>query len=276
MNIRAARRMLMQEELRSAIELSQFVLHYQPKISLENQRIVGIEALVRWNHPDRGLVAPDQFIQMAEDSGLIHKLGEWILRQACLQAVALKNAGFPDYVMSINLSSKQIADPGFIATFSRVVEETGVDTSKLEFELPASMLTLEIQQMTDLLQALKRLGVTISLDDFGTGYCSLGCLSQVPVDNVKIDRLFIKGIPYDQKSGEITHAVIALAHKLNLDVIAEGVETREQLEFLQTAGCEMAQGNLFSHALDEEQLAGYLSNLEQGQKERFIYDSKRQ
>lgn len=276
MNIRAARRMLMQEELRNAIELSQFVLHYQPKISLENQRVVGIEALVRWNHPDRGLVAPDQFIQMAEDSGLIHKLGEWILRQACLQAVALKNAGFPDYVMSINLSSKQIADPGFIATFSRVVEETGVDTSKLEFELPASMLTLEIQQMTDLLQSLKRLGVTISLDDFGTGYCSLGCLSQVPVDNVKIDRLFIKGIPYDQKSGEITHAVIALAHKLNLEVIAEGVETREQLEFLQKASCEMAQGNLFSHALDEEQLAGYLSNLEQGQKERFIYDSKRE
>jgi len=274
MNIRAARRMLMQEELRSAIEYSQFVLHYQPKINLATQKIVGIEALVRWNHPDRGLVAPDQFIQLAEDSGLIHKLGEWVIRQAFLQSVALAQAGFPDYIMSINLSSKQISDPGFEALFTRITEETGVDVSKIELELPACMLTLDIQPMTELLKSLKRFGVTISLDDFGTGYCSLGCLSQVPVDNVKIDRLFIKGIPYDKKSGEVTSAVIALAHKLNLEVIAEGVETREQLEFLQYANCEMAQGNLFSHALDEEQLAGYLSNLDSGQKERFIYDKE--
>lgn len=274
MNIRAARRMLMQEELGNAIEHAEFVLHYQPKVNLATQKVVGMEALVRWNHPDRGLVAPDQFIQLAEDSGLIHKLGEWILRQAFLQSVALEHAGFPDYIMSINLSSKQIADPGFEDVFTRIVHETGVDVSKIELELPASLLTLDIQPMTELLQSLKQLGVTISLDDFGTGFCSLGCLSQVPVDNVKIDRLFIKGIPYDKKSGEVTSAVIALAHKLNLEVIAEGVETREQLEFLQNSNCEMAQGNLFSHALDEEQLAGYLANLEYGQKERFIYDKE--
>ena len=274
MNIRAARRMLMQEELRSAIEHSQFVLHYQPKVNLATQSVVGVEALVRWDHPDRGLVAPDQFIQLAEGSGLIHKLGEWVIRQAFLQSVALGQAGFPNYVMSINLSSKQISDPSFEALFTRMAEDTGVDVSKIELELPACMLTLDIQPITELLQSLKRLGVTISLDDFGTGYCSLGCLSQVPVDNVKIDRLFIKGIPYDSKSGEVASAVIALAHKLNLEVIAEGVETREQLEFLQQANCEMAQGNLFSHALDEEQLAGYLSNLDYGQKERFIYDNE--
>ncbi len=273
MNIRAARRMLMQEELRNAIELSQFVLHYQPTVKLDTQAVVGMEALVRWNHPDRGIVAPDQFIQLAEDSGLIHKLGEWVLRQACLQCVALEKAGFANYVMSINLSSKQISDPSFVDLFSRIVEETGVSANKLELELPANMLMLDIQAMMALVQSLKRLGVIISLDDFGTGYCSLGSLSQVPIDCVKIDRLFVKGIPYDQKSGEVTHAVIALAHKLNLSVIAEGVETREQLQFLQDSSCEMAQGNLFSHALDEEQLLGYLSNLEQGQNSRFIYDS---
>lgn len=274
MNIRAARRMLMQEELRNAIELSQFVLHYQPTVKLDTQAVVGMEALVRWNHPDRGLVAPDQFIQLAEDSGLIHKLGEWVIRQACLQCVALEKAGFANYVMSINLSSKQISDSGFVNLFSRIVEETSVNVNKLELELPANMLMLDIQAMMDLVQSLKRLGVIVSLDDFGTGYCSLGSLSQVPIDSVKIDRLFVKGIPYDQKSGEVTNAVIALAHKLNLSVIAEGVETREQLQFLQDSSCEMAQGNLFSHALDEEQLVGYLSNLKQGQNDRFIYSSK--
>ncbi|UZE95230.1 bifunctional diguanylate cyclase/phosphodiesterase [Alkalimarinus alittae] len=271
MNIRAARRMLMQEELRNAIELSQFVLHYQPTVKLSDQSVVGMEALVRWNHPDRGIVAPDQFIQLAEDSGLIHKLGEWVFRQACLQCVALEKAGFENYIMSLNLSTKQVSDLNFIDLFARVVEETGVDITKLELELPANMLMLETQAMMEFVQSLKRLGVMVSLDDFGTGYCSLGSLSQVPIDSVKIDRLFVKGIPYDQKSREVTNAVIALAHKLNLNVIAEGVETREQLKFLQEANCELAQGNLFSHALDEEQLAGYLSNLEQGQKERFIY-----
>lgn len=274
MNIRAARRMLMQEELRNAIELSQFVLHYQPTVKLADQSLVGMEALVRWNHPDRGLISPDQFIQLAEDSGLIYKLGEWVLRQACLQCVALEKAGFTGYLMSINLSAKQVSDSKFINLFTRIVEETGVDITKLELELPANMLLQDTQMMMNFVQTLKGLGVMVSLDDFGTGYCSLGSLSQVPIDSVKIDRLFVKGIPYDQKSREVSHAVIALAHKLNLSVIAEGVETREQLKFLQEANCEMAQGNLFSHALDEEQLAGYLSNLEQGQKERFIYGSK--
>jgi len=271
MNIRAARRLLLQEELRAAVDNHHFVLHYQPKLDLTRQKIVGIEALVRWNHPDRGLVTPDQFLPLAEDTGLIHRLGEWVIRQACIHAQVLEKAGFEDCRMAINLSAKQIAEPNFVDRLITLIEETGCKAEMLELDVASSILTQDLAQVSDLFGQLKALGVAISLDDFGTGFCSLGMLGLVPVDEVKIDRIFIKDIPLKQSSAEVTSALIALAHKLGLNVVAEGVETREQLDFLEKNGCEYAQGNLFSQALDEDQLATFMSNLDGPQAKRFIY-----
>ncbi|MCP5161617.1 MAG: EAL domain-containing protein [Hahellaceae bacterium] len=271
LNIRAARRLLLQEELRTAVELHQFVLHYQPKIDLESQKLVGIEALVRWNHPDRGLVTPDQFLPLAEDTGLIHQVGEWVLRQACIHALVLAKTGFEGCRVGINLSARQVGEPHFVDRFLRILEETGCSATMLELDVSSSILTQDLTLVSEIFGELKALGVTISLDDFGTGFCSLEMLGIVPVDEVKIDRTFIRDIPYKQSSAEVTSALIALAHKLGLKVVAEGVETREQLSFLEANNCEYAQGNLFSQALDEDQLAIFMTNLDEVQKHRFIY-----
>ncbi|MGP4843559.1 bifunctional diguanylate cyclase/phosphodiesterase [Marinobacter sp. 1Y8] len=258
MNIQAARRMLQQEELSNALDADCFMLHYQPKFDLAQDKVLGVEAFLRWQHPERGLVSANQFIQLAEESGLIIRLGEMALRQACIQIQALERAGFENLRISVNMSTRQVTDPRFIEMFRQVITETGVEPNRLELDLPSALLNEDIEMLQHLLGALHDIGVYLILDNFGAGSCSLAAMQQLPLDAVKIDQVFIRDIPYNASSTDVTSAVIALAHKLHLTVVAEGVETPQQLSFLRSAGCAQAQGNLFSYPLDEDALIGFL------------------
>ena len=258
MNAQAARRLMQQEELARALDEDRFVLHYQPKIDLLTQRVIGVEAFLRWHHPGKGLVNAQQFIGLAEETGLIVRLGELALRQACIQVQALERAGFESLRMAVNLSVRQLIDTGFLDMFRQVITETGVAPEQLELELPAELLNEDAKLVRDLLMSLNDLGVCLILDDFGTGSCSLVSLQQLPLDVIKIDHNFIRDIPYNVGATDVASAVIALARKLHLTVVAEGVETPQQLEFLRDAGCAQCQGNLFSYPLDEDVLIDFL------------------
>ena len=258
MNIHAARRLLQQEELAEALDAERFVLHYQPKFDLREERVIGVEAFLRWQHPEKGLLPAQQFIGLAEESGLIIRLGELALRQACIQIQALERAGFEALRVSVNFSVKQLVDPGFLDMFRQVVTETGVSPDRLELEMPAELLNRNPRLLREVLGSLHDLGVWLVLDDFGSGACSMAALQKLPLDAVKIDHCFIREIPYNSHATDVTSAVIALAHKLRLTVIAEGVETTQQLGFLRAAGCAQCQGNLFSYPLDEDALIGFL------------------
>lgn len=258
MNIKAARRLLQQEELATALDGDRFVLHYQPKVDLESERVIGVEAFLRWHHPEKGLVSAQQFISLAEETGLIVRLGEMALRQACIQVQALERAGFESLKMAVNLSVRQLTDSGFLDMMRQVITETGVSPERLELELPAELLNEDPRMLRELLVSLHDMGVCLILDDFGTGSCSLVALQQLPLDVVKIDHRFIRDIPYNVSATDVASAVIALARKLHLTVVAEGVETPQQLSFLKSAGCAQCQGNLFSYPLDEDALIGFL------------------
>ncbi|AOY88523.1 bifunctional diguanylate cyclase/phosphodiesterase [Marinobacter salinus] len=258
MNIKAARRLLQQEELATALDGDRFALHYQPKVDLISDRVVGVEAFLRWHHPEKGLVSAQQFIGLAEETGLIVRLGEMALRQACIQVQALERAGFESLKMAVNLSVRQLTDSGFLDMVRQVITETGVSPERLELEMPAELLNEDPRMLRELLVALHDLGVCLILDDFGTGSCSLVALQQLPLDVVKIDHRFIRDIPYNVSATDVASAVIALARKLHLTVVAEGVETPQQLSFLKSAGCAQCQGNLFSYPLDEDALIGFL------------------
>ncbi len=258
MNIQAARRLLQQEELAEALDAERFVLHYQPKFDLREERVIGVEAFLRWQHPEKGLLPAQQFIALAEESGLIVRLGEMALRQACIQIQALERAGFEALRVSVNFSVRQLVDPAFLDMFRQVVTETGVAPDRLELEMPAELLNRDPRLLREVLGALHDLGVWLVLDDFGSGACSMASLQKLPLDAVKIDDCFIRDIPYNSHATDVTSAVIALAHKLRLTVTAEGVETAQQLGFLRAAGCAQAQGNLFSYPLDEDALIAFL------------------
>jgi len=259
MNIKAARRLLQQEELSAALEGERFELHYQPKIDLETEKVIGVEAFLRWHHPDKGMVSARQFIGIAEETGLIVRLGELALRQACIQIQALERAGFESLKMAVNFSVRQLTDPGFLDMVRRVVAETGVPPDRLELEMPAELLNEDSRMLRELMVSLNDLGACLILDDFGASACSLVSLQQLPLDVIKIDHRFIRDIPYNVSATDVASAVIALAGKLHLTVVAEGVENLQQLNFLRAAGCAQCQGNLFSHPLDEEALIGFLS-----------------
>lgn len=258
MNIKAARRLLQQEELACALEGDRFVLHYQPKIDLATERVIGVEALLRWHHPEKGLVSAHQFIRLAEETGLIIRLGEMALRQACIQVQALERAGFEALKMAVNLSVRQIMDSRFLDMIRQVITETGVSPEKLELEMPVELLNEDPRILREILVSLNDLGVCLILDDFGAGSCSLVALQQLPLNVIKIDHRFIRDIPYNVSTTDVASAVIALAQKLHLTVVAEGVETPQQLSFLKSAGCTQCQGNLFSYPLDEDALIGFL------------------
>lgn len=258
MNIKAARRLLQQEELATALEGDRFELHYQPKIDLATERVIGVEAFLRWHHPEKGLVSAQQFIGLAEETGLIVRLGELALRQACIQIQALERAGFESLKMAVNFSVRQLTDPGFLDMIRKVITETGVSPDCLELEMPVELLNEDPRMLRELLVSLNDLGVCLILDDFGAGSCSLVSLQQLPLDVIKIDHRFIRDIPYNVSATDVASAVIALARKLHLTVVAEGVETLQQLSFLKSAGCAQCQGNLFSYPLDEDALIGFL------------------
>lgn len=251
-------RMFLEIDLRNATLCEEFVLHFQPKVSCADGRITGVEALLRWQHPRRGIVSPDQFIPLLEETGLIVQVGRWVLEEACRHAVEWQRAGLNMPSVSVNLSARQLQSETLLADVATTLEETGLPPSCLDLEITESMLMHNADTAIRTLSALKKMGVTISLDDFGTGYSSLAYLKRFPLDAVKVDRSFVQDIAADSDDASITRAVITMAHHLKLKVVAEGVETPEQLALLISHQCDVIQGYFFSRPLPADEMTGLL------------------
>ena len=249
MNTRAMDRLILENELRGALGGEEFELFYQPQVSVDEQKLVGMEALLRWRHPRRGLLAPDNFINVAEESGLIVPLGEWTIRRACEQIRILRNRTGSSVRIAVNISARQFADPNLPDVVEQALRSSALDPASLELEITETMLMHDIEEAIAMLERLHGIGVSLAVDDFGTGYSSLNYLKRLPIDRVKVDQTFVSDIPDSEDDVAITSAVIAMAHQLKLDVVAEGVETPAQLEFLAAAECELAQGFLFGEPL---------------------------
>lgn len=246
-------KLTLEASLRHALERCEFLVYYQPQVELLEGRIVGAEALVRWQHPERGLVAPGEFIPLAEESGLIAPIGEWVLREACQQVKRWQANGLPAVSISVNLSFRQFNQPDLIRRLVHILKETSLDAAYLELELTESVLVQNVEAAKRRLKALKAQGVKISLDDFGTGYSSLKYLQQFPFDTLKIDRCFVRNINIDTKNAALTTAIISMARGLHLNVVAEGVETQEELTFLRQQRCNTMQGYLFSRPVSADE-----------------------
>lgn len=258
MNARAVERQSIEESLRHALERKEFVLHYQPKVNLTTGAITGAEALIRWTHPIRGLVSPDQFIPIAEDCGLILPIGHWALREACQQARTWVDAGLPSTAMAVNVSSMELQQENFLGGLFSILDETGLDPRFLELELTESVLMEHSESVASILQTLREKGVQVAVDDFGTGYSSLSYLRKFPVDALKIDQSFVSHISTAGDNASIVTAVISMARSLKLRVVAEGVETVEELAFLQTHQCDEGQGFYFGRPVPPDQFAALL------------------
>lgn len=249
MNAHSLERLNLEVDLRHAIERDELRLYYQPQMSLRNGDVIGVEALLRWRHPVRGLLSPLDFVALAEDTGLIAPIGEWVLRTACAQNRAWQVAGLPAVTVAVNLSARQFEAQDMVVLTAQVLQETGLDPSYLELELTESVAMGNAEAFIEVTDAMKRLGVSLSIDDFGTGYSSLSYLKRFAIDRLKIDQSFVRDIVCDPDSASIVDAVIGLSHGLRLSVIAEGVETEAQLNFLRTCGCDEMQGFYFSTPL---------------------------
>ena len=259
MNEQALKRLGLENGLRRALEREEFVVYYQPQINTFTGQLAGMEALVRWRHPDLGLIPPAEFIPLAEETGLIVPLGEWVLRTACAQNKAWQDEGFAPLQMSVNFSPRQFQQPALLEQIRRVISETGLEPHYLEIELTESSVMKDAELTIKTLRRLKETGVRVSIDDFGTGYSSLSYLKRFPIDTLKIDISFVRHSTTDPKDAAIVRAIITLAHTLELKVIAEGVETEEQLGLLRALGCDEIQGYLFGKPLPAAALAELLS-----------------
>jgi EAL domain-containing protein (putative c-di-GMP-specific phosphodiesterase class I) len=258
MNVRAVERQSIEEHLRHALERNELTLHYQPKIDLDTGAITGAEALIRWTHPTRGPISPDQFIPIAEDCGLILPIGGWVLREACAQARAWEDAGLPVITMAVNISALQFRKSNFLEDVYAALIETGLDPKYLELELTESALMTRTESTASILSTLRGVGVRVAADDFGTGYSSLSYIRKFPLDALKIDQSFIRQITTIPDETTIVRAIISMGRSLDLRVIAEGVETQDQLDFLRAHGCDEAQGYFFSRPVPAEQFAALL------------------
>lgn len=263
MTDRAVERLALEHSLRQAIERKEFVLHYQPRVELASDRIVGFEALVRWNHPDLGLIYPDEFIPVAEETGLIAPLGEWVAREACAQLVRWRSQGFEIDSMAVNVSARQFRQRMPIELVRGALEESGLEARHLEIEITESAVMQDARQALETLEELRQIGVRVAIDDFGTGQSSLAYLKRFPLTKLKIDKAFIRTLLSDPRDAAITRAIIAMAHSLGLVACAEGVETRKQLDFLRDPGCDEVQGYVYSPPLPVERATRLLGGLEQ-------------
>jgi diguanylate cyclase (GGDEF)-like protein/PAS domain S-box-containing protein len=249
MNVRAVERQSLENGLRHAMERQEFVLYYQPKMNLQTGGIIGAEALIRWRHPQRGLVPPAQFIPVADECGFIVPIGRWVLREACRQARDWDDTGLMPTRLAINISAVELRDRDFVAGVRSILTETGLPPHYLELELTETFLLQDSKSTAVVLRGIKDLGVGLALDDFGTGYSSLSYLKRFPIDTLKIDQSFVRNITSDADDASIVSAVISMGKSLHMRVVAEGVETREQLEFLREQSCPEGQGYYFSHPL---------------------------
>jgi diguanylate cyclase (GGDEF)-like protein/PAS domain S-box-containing protein len=258
MNDHLSARIARETKLKGALERSEFVLHYEPKVEINTGRITGMEALIRWQHPELGLIPPIEFIGHAENSGLIVPIGAWVLRTACANSQKLQNRLAAPLTVSVNLSARQFEDKNLLREIERALKESALKPSSLELEITESMVMRDVQSSKKILEGIKSMGIRLAIDDFGTGYSSLVSIKRFPFDCIKIDRSFIKDIPHDPDDVAITQAIIAMAHSLRLKVIAEGVETREQLDFLTELGCHEFQGYYFKKPQPADELSRLL------------------
>jgi diguanylate cyclase (GGDEF)-like protein len=253
-----ARRLAIEVGLRSALDLGQLSLRYQPQIHLASQRTLGFEVLLRWSHPELGEVPPSEFIPLAEENGMIVPIGHWVLRTACEQLRSWHKAGHPQLRISVNLSARQFQHEALIDDIEGVIAECGLAPGELEFELTEGILMGDADRSLEVIQALRDVGVSISVDDFGTGYSSLSYLKRFPIHALKIDRSFVRDVATDPEDAAIVRAIISLAERLKLQVIAEGVENHDQYDFLRREGCTQAQGYLYAAPLQPDEALGYL------------------
>ena len=254
---RVSQRVSMENALRGAVGRGEMEMHYQPQFDLHNGQLVGIEALVRWRHPEAGLLAPGNFIALAEENGEIHPIGRWVLNESCRQLVTWRRQGLAVPSISVNLSVRQLERGELVTLVAKVLADTGLDAASLELELTESMIMRDPEQATSALDALKDLGVKLSVDDFGTGHSSLAYLKKLPLDRLKIDRSFVRDIGSNPDDEAICHTVIELARQMGLSTVAEGVEREDQVDFLRREGCGIAQGYLFCKPLPADELAAF-------------------
>jgi EAL domain-containing protein (putative c-di-GMP-specific phosphodiesterase class I) len=260
MNAVAFERLMLETNLRRALERREFRLYYQPQIDMQSGVVNGVEALIRWQHPELGLVSPLEFIPLLEETGLIIAVGEWVIRTACRQIREWLDAGFPPLVMAVNLSARQFRQPDLVEMIEHALHEFNIPSSQLELELTESVMMDNLDETIETLKKLKRLGLKIAIDDFGTGVSSLGYLKHFPIDTLKISHDFVLNLPADSADASIASAVIGLARNMQLSSVAEGVENQGQLDFLRGEDCERMQGFLFSRPIPADQMTSLLMN----------------
>ena len=259
LHVRTLERLVMEQDLRRALERQELELYYQPQLDLRQSRIIGVEALMRWRHPQRGLVSPLDFVPLAEETGLIETIGEWVLRTACQQAKTWRRQGLPMLRMAVNMSPRQFLRPGVASMVTRILQETGLEPRCLDLEITESLVMKDVTGSIAIMHALKGVGVKLSIDDFGTGYSSLSYLKQFPIDQLKIDKSFLHEIAASEEDAAITLAIIAMAHSMRLTVIAEGVEDETQLAFLRTNQCDEIQGYYLSRPVPAHEIPALLN-----------------
>ncbi|WP_147370388.1 EAL domain-containing protein [Lysinibacillus yapensis] len=260
----------LESELKKALAGNEFRLFYQPKVNLSTGKIEGMEALIRWEHPEKGLIPPAEFIPIAEESGLIIPMGEWVLRNACLQTKEWIESGFSPLVMSVNLSVRQLYQPNLVEAVEQILKETQLAPEYLELEITESMM-VDKNLVIEVIKELRTLGVQMSLDDFGTGYSSLHYLNEFQIDSIKIDQSFIRNCTSNSYNSSIVKMIIEMAHRLNLKIVAEGVETKEELIFLQKNSCNQGQGYLFSRPLPAEEISKRILEIEEIVSQKGIF-----
>ncbi|MFC1837544.1 EAL domain-containing protein [Thermodesulfobacteriota bacterium] len=261
MNTRAFEFLLLESGLRKAIDNDELVVFYQPLLNLKDNKLIGMEALLRWKHPEKGMIAPGDFIPLAEETGLIDPIGEWVLRAACTQNKLWQDAGYPPVMVSVNMSGRQFNKKSVTDDIANILEETGLKPEFLGLEITESVIMQDVKSTISKLRQLQDMGISLSIDDFGTGHSSLSYLKLFPIDNLKIDRSFVFNITSDSTDAAIAASVILLAHSMNLKVVAEGVETREQLEVLRQQGCDHVQGFLFSKPIAADEFVPFFEPL---------------